>query len=94
VNTPTPRLARPGRGGDLAPFDGNPAALCRVVGAKHPDLFFIPDGLRGKARRRRVAAAQSVCHRCPLRADCAAWALANIEDTGLPCAVDYCRGMW
>jgi WhiB family transcriptional regulator, redox-sensing transcriptional regulator len=69
-----PRLIRGNRPSNIAPFDGNPNALCRTV---DPDLFFIPDGLRGKNRQRRVEQAQAVCWRCPLRPDCAAWALAN-----------------
>jgi WhiB family transcriptional regulator, redox-sensing transcriptional regulator len=54
-------------------------AACR---AEHHELFF-PVGSTARARR-QLAKAKSVCHRCPVVADCLAWAL----DTG------QCYGVW
>jgi WhiB family transcriptional regulator, redox-sensing transcriptional regulator len=46
-------------------------AACRDV---DPELFFPPSGDDGRL-------AKAVCHRCPLRASCASWALE--QDTTL-----------
>ncbi|GIJ44747.1 hypothetical protein Val02_16330 [Virgisporangium aliadipatigenens] len=45
--------------------------------------FFHPDGERGASRGRREAAAKSVCGSCPVRAECAAHALAAREPYGV-----------
>ncbi|MQA25622.1 MAG: WhiB family transcriptional regulator [Micromonosporaceae bacterium] len=45
--------------------------------------FFHPDGERGPARARREARAKSVCDGCPVRAECAAHALAVREPYGV-----------
>jgi len=45
--------------------------------------FFHPDGERGASRGRREAAAKSVCQSCPVRAECAAHALAAREPYGV-----------
>jgi len=45
--------------------------------------FFHPDGERGASRGRREAAAKSVCRACPVRAECAAHALATREPYGV-----------
>jgi WhiB family redox-sensing transcriptional regulator len=45
--------------------------------------FFHPDGERGASRGRREAAAKSVCQTCPVRAQCAAHALATREPYGV-----------
>ncbi|MGH3713589.1 MAG: WhiB family transcriptional regulator [Micromonosporaceae bacterium] len=45
--------------------------------------FFHPDGERGPSRSRREARAKSVCHSCPVRAECAAHALAVREPYGV-----------
>ncbi len=45
--------------------------------------FFHPDGERGASRGRREAAAKSVCQTCPVRAQCAAHALATREPSGV-----------
>ena len=45
--------------------------------------FFHPDGERGASRGRREAAAKSVCQTCPVRAECAAHALAAREPYGV-----------
>jgi len=49
-----------------------------------PDLFFAPDESETRSeRRRREAAAKSVCGRCPVRNDCLADALASDERFGI-----------
>jgi WhiB family redox-sensing transcriptional regulator len=45
--------------------------------------FFHPDGERGASRGRRESAAKSVCRTCPVRAECAAHALATREPYGV-----------
>ncbi|GAA0919816.1 hypothetical protein GCM10009557_90680 [Virgisporangium ochraceum] len=45
--------------------------------------FFHPDGERGASRGRREAAAKIVCQTCPVRAQCAAHALATREPYGV-----------
>lgn len=45
--------------------------------------FFHPDGERGSSRSRREAGAKAVCARCPVRAECAAHALAVREPYGV-----------
>ncbi len=45
--------------------------------------FFHPDGERGPSRARREARAKSVCRTCPVRAECAAHALAVREPYGV-----------
>jgi WhiB family transcriptional regulator, redox-sensing transcriptional regulator len=45
--------------------------------------FFHPDGERGASRGRREAAAKGVCRACPVRAECAAQALATREPYGV-----------
>jgi WhiB family redox-sensing transcriptional regulator len=45
--------------------------------------FFHPDGERGSSRSRRETKAKSVCFSCPVRAECAAHALAVREPYGV-----------
>jgi WhiB family redox-sensing transcriptional regulator len=45
--------------------------------------FFHPDGERGASRMRRELAAKALCHSCPVRAECAAHALAAREPYGV-----------
>ncbi len=45
--------------------------------------FFHPDGERGPSRTRREVRAKSVCQNCPVRAECAAHALAVREPYGV-----------
>lgn len=45
--------------------------------------FFHPDGERGASRTRREIAAKAVCRACPVRAECAAHALAAREPYGV-----------
>jgi len=46
-----------------------------------PELFF-PVGNRGPAVR-QIAAAKSVCFRCPVISECLTWALETGEDAGV-----------
>jgi WhiB family redox-sensing transcriptional regulator len=55
-------------------------ARCRDLDSA---LFFSPDGERGPTRRRRERAAKAVCARCPVQAQCAAYAIANHEPYGV-----------
>ena len=45
--------------------------------------FFHPDGERGSSRTRRESGAKEVCRTCPVRAECAAHALAVREPYGV-----------
>ncbi|MGW4467176.1 WhiB family transcriptional regulator [Micromonospora sp. NPDC004704] len=45
--------------------------------------FFHPDGERGASRNRRETGAKKVCGTCPVRAECAAHALAVREPYGV-----------
>ena len=45
--------------------------------------FFHPDGERGSSRNRRETKAKAVCGTCPVRAECAAHALAVREPYGV-----------
>jgi len=56
------------------------AASCRG----RPDLFFAPDDSETRSeRRRREAAAKSVCARCPVRIECLMDALESDERFGI-----------
>ncbi len=55
-------------------------AACRKTGG---ELFFSPDGERGSTKRRRERAAKAVCAICPVREDCAAYAIGNHERYGV-----------
>jgi WhiB family redox-sensing transcriptional regulator len=48
-----------------------------------PDIFFLPEGLRGSSKHAREAAAKAVCARCPVIGQCLQWALANREPYGV-----------
>jgi WhiB family transcriptional regulator, redox-sensing transcriptional regulator len=56
------------------------AGACR---GRDSAQFFHPDGERGASRGRREDAAKQVCRRCPVRAECAAHALATREPYGV-----------
>lgn len=58
------------------------AAAGRVPGVDS-SLFFHPEGERGAARSARETSAKEVCMRCPVRAECAAHALAVREPYGV-----------
>ncbi|AUH41089.1 WhiB family transcriptional regulator [Streptomyces sp. CMB-StM0423] len=68
----------PGPNADL--WDWQLIAACRGVDSS---LFFHPEGERGAARSAREASAKEVCMRCPVRAECAAHALAVREPYGV-----------
>ncbi|WBB63685.1 WhiB family transcriptional regulator [Streptomyces sp. WMMC500] len=68
----------PGPNADL--WDWQLVAACRGVDSS---LFFHPEGERGAARSAREASAKEVCMRCPVRAECAAHALAVREPYGV-----------
>ena len=53
---------------------------CRTVDAS---VFFCPDQTVRPVRRRSEAAAKAVCARCPVRAQCAAYALSTREPHGI-----------
>jgi WhiB family transcriptional regulator, redox-sensing transcriptional regulator len=48
-----------------------------------PDLFFHPEGEHLHSRRRRLAIAQEICTECPVKWECAGFALDNGEDFGI-----------
>ena len=68
----------PGPNADL--WDWQLLAACRGVDSS---LFFHPEGERGAARSARESSAKEVCMRCPVRAQCAAHALAVREPYGV-----------
>ncbi|PBO27409.1 WhiB family transcriptional regulator [Streptomyces albidoflavus] len=68
----------PGPNADL--WDWQLLAACRGVDSS---LFFHPEGERGAARSSRETSAKEVCMRCPVRAECAAHALAVREPYGV-----------
>ncbi len=61
-------------------WDWQRLGLCR---GRDSAQFFHPDGERGASRGRREAAAKAVCRGCPVRAECAAHALATREPYGV-----------
>jgi WhiB family redox-sensing transcriptional regulator len=61
-------------------WDWQAAAACRGMDS---DVFFHPPNERARGRRRRVAAAQAVCHSCPVIRACLAHARAAPEPYGI-----------
>jgi WhiB family redox-sensing transcriptional regulator len=61
-------------------WDWQLLGACR---GKDSAVFFHPDGERGSSRNRRETAAKNVCLSCPVRAECAAHALAVREPYGV-----------
>jgi WhiB family redox-sensing transcriptional regulator len=61
-------------------WDWQRLGLCR---GRDSAQFFHPDGERGASRGRREAAAKQLCRACPVRAECAAHALATREPYGV-----------
>jgi WhiB family redox-sensing transcriptional regulator len=61
-------------------WDWQLAGNCRGLDSA---MFFHPDGERGPSRTRRERAAKAVCGTCPVRAQCAAHALAVHEPYGV-----------
>jgi WhiB family transcriptional regulator, redox-sensing transcriptional regulator len=68
----------PGPSADVWDWQRNGACRGRDSGQ-----FFHPDGERGASRLRREIAAKTVCRTCPVRAECAAHALAAREPYGV-----------
>jgi WhiB family transcriptional regulator, redox-sensing transcriptional regulator len=68
----------PGPSADVWDWQRNGA--CR---GRDSAQFFHPDGERGASRMRREAAAKALCQSCPVRAECAAHALAAREPYGV-----------
>jgi WhiB family redox-sensing transcriptional regulator len=68
----------PGPSADVWEWQRNGACRGRDSGQ-----FFHPDGERGASRLRREIAAKSICRSCPVRAECAAHALAAREPYGV-----------
>lgn len=54
-----------------------------ICQAADTSMFFQPDAATGAGRRQRETAAVAVCMRCPVRAECAAYALATGEPYGV-----------
>ena len=61
-------------------WDWQRMGLCR---GRDSAQFFHPDGERGASRSRREASAKQLCRTCPVRAECAAHALATREPYGV-----------
>jgi WhiB family redox-sensing transcriptional regulator len=61
-------------------WDWQLRGLCR---GRDSTQFFHPDGERGSSRSRREAKAKALCMSCPVRAQCAAHALAVQEPYGV-----------
>jgi WhiB family redox-sensing transcriptional regulator len=55
------------------------SAACRGMDGS---LFFSPDGENGLPRRAREARARAVCRQCPVRKECAAFALSTRQQYG------------
>src|SRR4029434_2667480 len=68
----------PGPSADVWDWQRNGACRGRDSGQ-----FFHPDGERGASRLRREIAAKALCGSCPVRAECAAHALAARELYGV-----------
>jgi WhiB family redox-sensing transcriptional regulator len=67
-------------GPSAALWDWQRRGACR---GRDSAQFFHPDGERGASRLRRELAAKAVCLTCPVRAECAAHALAAREPYGV-----------
>jgi|SRR3954454_21150258 len=61
-------------------WDWQRLGLCR---GRDSAQFFHPDGERGASRNRREVTAKQLCRLCPVRAECAAQALATREPYGV-----------
>ncbi len=61
-------------------WDWQRLGLCR---GRDSAQFFHPDGERGSSRERRETKAKAMCATCPVRAECAAHALAVREPYGV-----------
>lgn len=61
-------------------WDWQQQGLCRVLPS---EMFFHPDGERGKARRRRIEQAKALCATCPVMRACREHALTIREPYGV-----------
>ncbi|MEY9933189.1 WhiB family redox-sensing transcriptional regulator [Catenulispora sp. GP43] len=61
-------------------WDWQESAACRGADSAR---FFSPSGERGFARRERERLAQELCDACPVREECARFALAVGEEHGI-----------
>ena len=64
-------------------FDPKRGAVGILLQGADPDLFFGPDAEFVNARKVRVAEAKAICARCPARAACLAYALADSDLRGV-----------
>ncbi|WP_082614469.1 WhiB family transcriptional regulator [Mycobacterium sp. Root265] len=64
----------------IRPEDWRHQARCRDT---DPDLFFHPDGEQVRSRRRRLAVAREICGKCPVRWECARFAIDSGADFGI-----------
>ncbi|WP_035874547.1 WhiB family transcriptional regulator [Kitasatospora cheerisanensis] len=64
----------------LSQWEWQARAACRGMDSS---VFFSPPGESGADRRRRERRARSVCRVCPVRADCAAFAVHTREAFGV-----------
>jgi len=55
-------------------------ARCRDT---DPDLFFHPEGESPQSQRRRLSTARQICATCPVKWECARFALDSGEDFGI-----------
>jgi WhiB family redox-sensing transcriptional regulator len=74
LSTPSATAADP----EVIDMDWRHRAACRAV---DPELFF-PVGTTRPALK-QVTEAQTVCHRCPVSAECLRWALDTHQHTGV-----------
>lgn len=65
--------------GELPPFRHDPRILC---GPQNAELFFHPDGEKGRPRKRREHAARQICAHCPLAQACAGFAARTEQPHG------------
>lgn len=68
----------PGPNADF--WDWQLHGACR---GKDSDVFYHPDGERGRARWRREAQAKAICRGCPVLSQCREHALAVAEPYGI-----------
>ncbi len=62
--------------GGMPPFADDPRRACRN---QNPDLFFA----EGEGAKRNTALAKTICRRCPIRDECAAWSIPQASVRGV-----------
>jgi WhiB family redox-sensing transcriptional regulator len=75
VRTPQERLAIRAA---IPPFAGDPAKACADV---NPEVFF--PSAHGLSAKLAIGRAKAICRRCPLREECAEWAIATEQGYGV-----------